>query len=131
MCSPAVINDVQREFSRRRFIAATALGTAGVMLAADAAGAQQAPIRLSKGFRAVHDLTHLHQLTRVMAHQYREDVGPFLGPGQVFHVRSPGFSLSKQLPTSEPVRFAPLHRPAGLARAAPGSCGHWSGALRC
>jgi hypothetical protein len=26
---------------------------------------------------AVHDLTHLHQLARVMAHQYREDVGPF------------------------------------------------------
>jgi DinB superfamily len=26
---------------------------------------------------AVHDLTHLHQLSRVMAHQYREDVGPF------------------------------------------------------
>ena len=31
---------------------------------------------------AVHDLTHLHQLSRVMAHQYREAVGPwnsFLG----------------------------------------------------
>ena len=30
----------------------------------------------------VHDLTHLHQLTRVLAHQYREAVGPwnkFLG----------------------------------------------------
>jgi hypothetical protein len=29
-----------------------------------------------------HDLTHLHQLSRVMAHQYREAVGPwtkFLG----------------------------------------------------
>ena len=26
---------------------------------------------------AVHDLTHLHQLTRVMAHQYRDAVGPF------------------------------------------------------
>jgi hypothetical protein len=26
---------------------------------------------------AAHDLTHLHQLTRVMAHQYRETVGPF------------------------------------------------------
>ena len=24
-----------------------------------------------------HDLTHLHQITRVMAHQYREAVGPF------------------------------------------------------
>jgi hypothetical protein len=31
---------------------------------------------------AVHDLTHLHQIARVMAHQYREAVGPwsqFLG----------------------------------------------------
>ena len=31
---------------------------------------------------AVHDLTHLHQLSRIMAHQYREEVGPwsaFLG----------------------------------------------------
>lgn len=26
---------------------------------------------------AVHDLTHLHQLSRIMAHQYREAVGPF------------------------------------------------------
>ncbi len=25
----------------------------------------------------VHDLTHLHQLSRVMAHQYREAVGPW------------------------------------------------------
>jgi hypothetical protein len=31
---------------------------------------------------AVHDLTHLHQLSRVMAYQYRDEVGPwnaFLG----------------------------------------------------
>jgi hypothetical protein len=26
---------------------------------------------------AVHDLTHLHQLSRLMAHQYREAVGPW------------------------------------------------------
>jgi len=25
----------------------------------------------------VHDLTHLHQISRVMAHQYREAVGPW------------------------------------------------------
>jgi hypothetical protein len=25
----------------------------------------------------VHDLTHVHQLSRVMAHQYREEVGPW------------------------------------------------------
>ncbi len=27
---------------------------------------------------AAHDLTHLHQLSRVMAHQYREQVGPWI-----------------------------------------------------
>jgi hypothetical protein len=26
---------------------------------------------------AIHDLTHLHQLSRVMAHQYREEAGPW------------------------------------------------------
>ena len=26
---------------------------------------------------AVHDLTHLHQISRIMAHQYRDSVGPF------------------------------------------------------
>jgi hypothetical protein len=26
---------------------------------------------------AVHDLTHMHQLSRVMAHQYRDTVGPW------------------------------------------------------
>ena len=26
---------------------------------------------------AVHDLTHLHQISRIMAHQYREAVGPY------------------------------------------------------
>jgi len=26
---------------------------------------------------AVHDLTHLHQLSRIMAHQYRGEVGPW------------------------------------------------------
>jgi hypothetical protein len=28
---------------------------------------------------AIHDLTHLHQLSRVMAHQYRDAVGPWSG----------------------------------------------------
>jgi len=28
---------------------------------------------------AVHDLTHLHQISRVLAHQYREAVGPWSG----------------------------------------------------
>ena len=28
---------------------------------------------------AIHDLTHLHQLSRIMAHQYRNAVGPWSG----------------------------------------------------
>lgn len=28
---------------------------------------------------AIHDLTHLHQISRVMAHQYRDAVGPWSG----------------------------------------------------
>jgi DinB superfamily len=27
---------------------------------------------------AAHDLTHLHQISRIMAHQYRDKVGPFV-----------------------------------------------------
>ena len=33
----------------------------------------------------VHDLTHLHQLSRVMAHQYREAVGPWSAYLGVLH----------------------------------------------
>jgi hypothetical protein len=34
---------------------------------------------------AVHDLTHLHQLSRVLAHQYREAVGPWTAYLGVLH----------------------------------------------
>ena len=34
---------------------------------------------------AAHDLTHLHQLSRVMAHQYREAVGPWKSYLGVLH----------------------------------------------
>ena len=34
---------------------------------------------------AVHDLTHLHQMSRVMAHQYREAVGPWTAYLGVLH----------------------------------------------
>jgi hypothetical protein len=34
---------------------------------------------------AVHDLTHLHQLSRVMAHQYRDAVGPWKAYLGVLH----------------------------------------------
>ncbi len=37
------------------------------------------PITLAELLAAwtVHDLTHLHQISRILAHQYREAVGPF------------------------------------------------------
>src|SRR5579864_2210044 len=37
------------------------------------------PVTLSQHFASwvVHDLTHLHQVSRVMAHQYRQAVGPW------------------------------------------------------
>lgn len=34
---------------------------------------------------AAHDLTHLHQISRIMAHQYREAVGPFAAYLGVLH----------------------------------------------
>ena len=37
------------------------------------------PVKLSQHLAswATHDLTHLHQISRIMAHQYREAVGPW------------------------------------------------------
>jgi hypothetical protein len=34
---------------------------------------------------AVHDLTHLHQVSRIMAHQYRAAVGPWSAYLGVLH----------------------------------------------
>jgi hypothetical protein len=34
---------------------------------------------------AAHDLTHLHQITRIMAHQYRNTVGPWIRNLGVMH----------------------------------------------
>jgi DinB superfamily len=39
---------------------------------------------------AAHDLTHLHQISRVMAHQYREVVGPFREYLGVLHCEGHG-----------------------------------------
>jgi hypothetical protein len=39
---------------------------------------------------AVHDLTHLHQLSRVMAYQYRELVGPWSAYLGVLHCQGHG-----------------------------------------
>lgn len=55
MCAPFVIDTVRQQFSRRHFLAT--LG--GSLAAAPAPGlAQDRPVRLAKGFRDVHDLTH-------------------------------------------------------------------------
>ncbi|HXU16450.1 MAG TPA: DinB family protein [Terriglobales bacterium] len=39
---------------------------------------------------AVHDLNHLHQLSRVMAHQYRDSTGPFQAYLGVLHCTGHG-----------------------------------------
>ena len=58
MCAPSVINVVRQDISRRHFLAALG-ASAATAVAAPAAGlAQEKPIRLGKGFRDVHDLTH-------------------------------------------------------------------------
>jgi len=58
MCAPSVIDVVRQDISRRHFLAALG-GSAAIAVAAPAAGlAQQKPVRLGKGFRDVHDLTH-------------------------------------------------------------------------
>src|SRR5215475_6704528 len=58
MCAPNVIESVREEISRRGFL--TALGGAVAVAAVSTpVAAQQKPIRLAKGFRDVHDLTHV------------------------------------------------------------------------
>ena len=39
---------------------------------------------------AVHDLNHIHQLSRVMAHQYKDEVGPFKAYLGVLHCDAHG-----------------------------------------
>ena len=59
MCAPSVVHAVREEISRRGFL--TTLGGAVAAAAASAPAvslAQQKPVRLPKGFRDVHDLTH-------------------------------------------------------------------------
>jgi hypothetical protein len=54
MCAPTIIHSVREEISRRGFLTAI-----GATVAAAAVSAQQPkPVRLAKGFRDVHDLTH-------------------------------------------------------------------------
>jgi kynurenine formamidase len=59
MCTPLVIQSVRDEISRRGFLATLGGAVAAAAVSTPAAGlAQQKPVRLSKGFRDVHDLTH-------------------------------------------------------------------------
>ena len=57
MCAPTVIHAVREEVSRRGFIGALA-GAVAAAVTPIPASAQQKPVRLAKGFRDVHDLTH-------------------------------------------------------------------------
>jgi kynurenine formamidase len=79
MCAPTVIHSVRDEISRRGF-----LTTIGATVAAAAVSAQQPkPVRLSKGFRDVHDLTHTFSP--------RTPVFPAFKPVQI----KPKFSIAK------------------------------------
>lgn len=60
MCAPFVIDAVRVELSRRGFLKTVGGALAAAAVAAPGAAlAQQKPIRLPKGFRDVHDLTHV------------------------------------------------------------------------
>jgi kynurenine formamidase len=79
MCAPTVIHAVREEISRRGF-----LTTVGATIAAAAVSAQQPkPVRLAKGFRDVHDLTHTFSA--------RTPVFPAFKPIQI----KPKFSIAK------------------------------------
>jgi kynurenine formamidase len=59
MCAPNVIRSVREEWSRRGFLTTLGGAVAAAAVSAPAAGlAQPKPVRLAKGFRDVHDLTH-------------------------------------------------------------------------
>ena len=84
MCSPVIIHSVRDQLSRRGFLK----GVGGALAAAAAidaepALAQQKPIRLAKGFRDVHDLTHTFSP--------RTPVFPAFKPIQI----RPKFSIAK------------------------------------
>jgi kynurenine formamidase len=88
MCSPAVLKEVHHELSRRRFI--TTAGTVAAALAADPAGAQQKILRMPRGFRDVHDLTHQFSP--------RLPVYPLYRPVQIrqrFSVEKDGFNANE------------------------------------
>jgi kynurenine formamidase len=58
MCAPSVVDTVRQELSRRRFLVACGVSVAASVATSTSAVAQQRPVRLPKGFRDIHDLTH-------------------------------------------------------------------------
>jgi kynurenine formamidase len=115
MCSPVVIHSVREQLSRRAFLH----GVGGALAAAAAVGpspvaAQQRPVRLAKGFRDVHDLTHVFSP--------RTPVFPAFKPIQI----RPKFSIAKDGFFANEVTFdehtgthldAPVHFVANAATA--------------
>ena len=58
MCAPTIIQSVREEVSRRGFLTTIAGALAAAAAATPAFAQQPRPVRLAKGFRDVHDLTH-------------------------------------------------------------------------
>ena len=58
MCAPTVMHSVREEISRRGFLTAIGGAVAAAAVQTPAVAQQQNPVRLAKGFRDVHDLTH-------------------------------------------------------------------------
>jgi kynurenine formamidase len=58
MCAPSVIHAVRDEISRRGFLTALGGAVAAAAVAAPVRAQAPKPVRLAKGFRDVHDLTH-------------------------------------------------------------------------
>ena len=58
MCAPTVIESVRQQISRRGFLTAVGGAVAAAAVAAPGLAQPPKPIRLAKGFRDVHDLTH-------------------------------------------------------------------------
>jgi hypothetical protein len=85
--SEAALEEVLDEFARLRaenMAALRAFDFGGKQLALRGRHPVFGPVTLSQLIAtwAAHDMTHLHQLSRILAHQYREAVGPwsaFLG----------------------------------------------------
>jgi hypothetical protein len=75
------LNELLTEFADARTQSLKELRALNLELQQELAGLHPAlgPVTLSQLLATwvVHDLTHLHQISRVMAHQYREAVGPW------------------------------------------------------